>query len=310
MPRAKKRFTPVSADSLTIKEPEHCQNCGICTTCQSRSSRKRSYGSLIVFALITGSFLLGMFLPKIVSWPLGNSSPSSALQPSTLPDTTHPLHIAAALGMNSQKFAQCLESGKYTGIIASDVADGKKAGVSGTPALYINGIPFIGLETYDTYKQIIDKELALSQSSDGFFEKIGNTFIQQAYALGDTSAFLTPTVTASPTPLPRVILDTGSFQPLGNPYAKVTVIEFADFQCPYCKQFYSSIESQLIQNYVLTGKVKFVFRNFPFLGPDSFTAAAGAYCANEQGKFWEYHNFLYEHQQRENSGQFTKKNLE
>ncbi len=96
---------------------------------------------------------------------------------------------------------------------------------------------------------------------------------------------------------------------LGDPKAPVTVVEFADFQCPFCGRFFHTAEAPLIDQYVKTGKVKFVYRNFAFLGPESEDAAVAAACAGEQGKFWEYHDYLYNHQQGENEGAFAKANL-
>ena len=82
---------------------------------------------------------------------------------------------------------------------------------------------------------------------------------------------------------------------LGNANAKVTLIEYGDYQCPYCGKFFSQTESQIIQNYVNTGKVRFVFRNLPlsFLGPESIAAAEAADCAEDQNKLWVYHDALY-----------------
>jgi len=88
----------------------------------------------------------------------------------------------------------------------------------------------------------------------------------------------------------------GHFPLKGNQNAKVTVVEFADFRCPFCERFYSTVESQLLKDYVDTGKVKFAFRQYPFLGPASTVAADAAECANDQGKFWEFHDYLYKNQ--------------
>ncbi|MBI3631154.1 MAG: DsbA family protein [Candidatus Sungbacteria bacterium] len=96
---------------------------------------------------------------------------------------------------------------------------------------------------------------------------------------------------------------------LGNPASPVTVVEFGDFQCPYCGKFFKTAEQQIINQYVKTGKVKFAYRNFAFLGQESEWAATAAGCAGEQGKFWEYHNYLFAHQNGENEGAFTKDNL-
>lgn len=96
---------------------------------------------------------------------------------------------------------------------------------------------------------------------------------------------------------------------LGNPNASVTIVEFSDFQCPFCGRFFKTVESQIIEKYVKTGKVKFVYRDFAFLGEESEWAGIAAECANEQGKFWEYHDYLFNHQQGENDGAFSKANL-
>ena len=80
---------------------------------------------------------------------------------------------------------------------------------------------------------------------------------------------------------------------LGNANAKVTLVEYGDYQCPYCVEFFSQTQPQIIQNYVNTGKVRMVFRDFAFLGPESTAAANAAQCAEDQGKLWAYHDALY-----------------
>lgn len=96
---------------------------------------------------------------------------------------------------------------------------------------------------------------------------------------------------------------------LGNPAAPVTMVEFADFQCPFCGKFFKTAGKKIIEEYVKTGKVKFVYRDFAFLGPESEWAASATGCANEQGKFWQYHDHLYMNQNGENEGAFAKENL-
>lgn len=80
---------------------------------------------------------------------------------------------------------------------------------------------------------------------------------------------------------------------LGNPNAPVTLIEYGDYQCPFCGQFFSQTQPQIVANYVNTGKVKMVFRNFAFLGPESTAAANASECAEDQNKSWTYHDALY-----------------
>ena len=80
----------------------------------------------------------------------------------------------------------------------------------------------------------------------------------------------------------------------GDKNAKVILIEFADYQCPFCARFERETFPRIDEAYVITGKVKFIFRNFPLKShPDAFKAAETAICAGEQGKFWAMHSRLF-----------------
>ncbi len=83
---------------------------------------------------------------------------------------------------------------------------------------------------------------------------------------------------------------------LGNPNAKVTVVEYADYRCPFCERFFQTVMPDLQTKYIATGKIKFVYQDVAFLGPDSTTAGEGAYCAIEQNKFWQFHDYMFAHQ--------------
>jgi protein-disulfide isomerase len=96
---------------------------------------------------------------------------------------------------------------------------------------------------------------------------------------------------------------------LGAPTAPVVVIEYADFQCPYCQQFATGPEVQLKKDYVDPGQVRFVFRHLAFIGDESIWAAEAAECAGDQGHFWEYHDKLFAEQRGENQGTFSRDNL-
>lgn len=82
---------------------------------------------------------------------------------------------------------------------------------------------------------------------------------------------------------------------IGNTNAKAIIIEYGDFKCPSCNQFLHQTEVQLRSNYIDNGKLKIIFRNLPYLGPDSQLAAEGSYCANDQQKFREYHDAVYDY---------------
>lgn len=79
----------------------------------------------------------------------------------------------------------------------------------------------------------------------------------------------------------------------GDPNAKLTIVEFADYQCPFCEKMQTDIVPSIIKDYVDTGKAKFVFKNLAVLGKESVDAANAALCAKEQNKFWEYHDKLF-----------------
>jgi len=85
---------------------------------------------------------------------------------------------------------------------------------------------------------------------------------------------------------------------MGDANAKLTLIEFADFQCPYCQQYFKTIYQQVLDTYVKTGKMRYVFADFPGeqIHPFAMKAAEAAHCANEQGKFWEMHDQLFARQ--------------
>jgi len=97
---------------------------------------------------------------------------------------------------------------------------------------------------------------------------------------------------------------------IGDASAPVEVVMWGDFQCPFCRRFDLVTLPELRREYFDTGKARFVWRNFVNYGVESEDAANAAYCAGEQGKFWEYHAKLYENQQGINQGAFLRANLE
>ncbi len=89
---------------------------------------------------------------------------------------------------------------------------------------------------------------------------------------------------------------------LGSESAPITIIEFGDYQCEQCYKWYHNTKDSIVQNYIETGKANLIFVDLAILGRDSPKAAAATYCAEEQGKYWEYHDLLYTFQEGVNSG--------
>ena len=96
---------------------------------------------------------------------------------------------------------------------------------------------------------------------------------------------------------------------IGNPDAPITVLEWGDYQCTFCYKFHQSSLNILLSEYVDTGRVKLVFKDFPLNGPDSVLAAEASYCAGDQGKYWEYHDELYNNWGGERTGWINNDSL-
>jgi protein-disulfide isomerase len=96
-----------------------------------------------------------------------------------------------------------------------------------------------------------------------------------------------------PQKVTRYTVDEGGNPAIGPQGAPVTIIEFSDYQCPYCRQWYSEVYQRLLQNY--PDKIRFVYRDFPLssIHPDAAAAAEAANCAGEQGRYYDYHDELF-----------------
>src|SRR2546422_7228857 len=100
---------------------------------------------------------------------------------------------------------------------------------------------------------------------------------------------------------------------LGSDDAKVTIVEFGDYQCTWCHRWHEGTKDTLVADYVNTGKVRFLFKDFPINDLSdraSSLAAEASYCAADQGKYWQYHDKVYSSWQGENTGWVTRTSLE
>jgi protein-disulfide isomerase len=97
---------------------------------------------------------------------------------------------------------------------------------------------------------------------------------------------------------------------MGDPNAPITILEWGDYQCTFCYKFHQNTLDIIYEEYIKTGKVKLVFKDFPLNGSDSFLAAEAAYCADDQEKYWEYHDELYNNWGGERTGWITRESLD
>lgn len=173
--------------------------------------------------------------------------------------------LASKVNLDQSKFDLCLDSGSKASLVKADLDDGTKVGVNGTPAFFINGRLISGAVPFDQFKTIIDEELS---------GNVASGVTRQTVGVGDLAV-------------------------QGNANAKVTLVEFSDYQCPFCARFFTQTEGQIKKEYVDTGKVKFYYRDFPLpqIHPGAQKAAEAARCAGDQGKYWEYHDSLFQNQQ-------------
>lgn len=111
----------------------------------------------------------------------------------------------------------------------------------------------------------------------------------------------------SPGPTGNVPFSVRHFK--GDASAPVTIVEFSDFQCPFCGRFTRETAPLIEETYIQSGKVRFGYVHFAFLGPESLWAAQAAECAADQNSFWAYHDLLFQRQAGENQGAFNKENL-
>lgn len=125
-------------------------------------------------------------------------------------------------------------------------------------------------------------------------------FIPLAFLLGLGGGYLLwgskpPTVAADANNIKRVDVSTDDDPSIGPADAKVTIIEFSDYQCPYCQVWYKQVYQQLLASY--PGKLRFVYRDLPLpMHPEAVPAAEAANCAGEQNAYWKYHDALFNQQ--------------
>lgn len=137
--------------------------------------------------------------------------------------------------------------------------------------------------------------------------------IQQSRNSGGSGSNTDVATVVAAQPIPEGVQQNGNI--LGDPNAPVLVVEYGDYQCPFCKKFAIEDYPKLIQDYIQTGKVRLEFRQYPIIGRnsdgsidqqgESFHAAEAAVCAQDQGYFWQMHDLLYENSVGEFKGSFT-----
>jgi protein-disulfide isomerase len=144
--------------------------------------------------------------------------------------------------------------------------------------------------------------------------------IAAAFAISPSSVPATTTIDNKPVATQsaeqittQLMSPTNNAPALGSDSARVTIVEFGDYQCTWCYRWHEGTKDTLVADYVDTGKVRFLFKDFPINDLSdraSSLAAEGSYCAGDQGRYWECHDEVYSNWEGENTGWVTRASLE
>ncbi len=210
--------------------------------------------ALVIVAVHDGGFTSSKKNTNTVAADTTNTNTDTSAADATLYD---PVRIASTInGIDMTKFQSCLTAGTYSSVITNDTSSGTTAGVQGTPTTFVNGTEISGALPYAQLKTAIDAALAGTKGTAN---------------------------------VPAVSKDD---HVIGATKPKVYMIEYSDFQCPYCKQFNASVQQALT---AYPDTVALIYRHFPLtsIHPYAQQLAEGSECASAQGKFWQYHDTVF-----------------
>ena len=187
--------------------------------------------------------------------------------------------LAATLGLDKEAFNACLDDDSIMQAIQASVEEAGQLGANSTPYFFVNGLPLYGAQPYELF------DYAIGLAKEGT--------LADAYV--------------PPEP------DLENVYAVGDPEAPVTLIEYTDYQCPFCSRHFNETYLKIKENYVDTGQVYYVFKDFPLtnLHPQAILAAQAARCAGDQGEYLAMHDMLFQEQgswsgNEEAAGQFAE----
>lgn len=260
-----------------------------------------------LFTTIPGAVILGSLLISLSILVSGGvikfkkpftspttSTPSQAAQPaadnSNLKDKL--VSLAKEQKLDEGKFRQCLDKNNSEEI-KKDIADAQKFGISGTPGFVvgkvsngeIDGVKISGAYPYEVFEAVFNMYLNGSTTQD-----ILNS--EETISLGGVSEKLSDMVSSG-----KATVDDDPA--LGSNNAALTVVEFSDYECPFCQRHFKQTYSNIKSNFIDNGKVKLVYRDFiavPSHDPVATIEAVAANCAREQGgdeAYFKFHDEIF-----------------
>ncbi len=185
--------------------------------------------------------------------------------------------IAQEIGLEMGQFSECFDGRIYDELVQTNIDEGFSFGIRGTPHFFVDGYPLSGARPIEHF------QLAVQMAEEGT--------LAQAFV---------PRPTPTPAPIGEVSPEGG--YGYGDPSAPVTIIEYTDFQCPFCNRHHQQTFPAIMSNYVETGKVYYVIKDFPLtsIHPQAPLAHEVARCAEDQGKYEAIADMLFDNLQEWN----------
>lgn len=193
------------------------------------------------------------------------------------------IEYGAELGLEMANFTACVEEFRYEDAIQADVDAGLARGVNSTPSFFINNQALIGAQPLDVFNE------AIATVSGG--GELASAPPEEAQ-LGPPPELVIPEPADVPIDAPTTAFT------MGDPNAPVTLVEYTDYQCPYCLRHVQETMPSLISEGIENGRIFYVLKDFPLdsIHPEAFEAAVAARCAGEQDLYLEMHDALFESQ--------------
>jgi protein-disulfide isomerase len=200
--------------------------------------------------------------------------------------------MARDLGLDLDRFHRDVEAQETKDQVDADQAQARSLGATGTPYFYVNGQRIAGAQPFEQFKLVVDS--AIKRADAALARGVSRKDLYETLIKDGQSGPPAPPPQQAPQPQARNI-ELGADSPwTGAKNAKVTIVEFSDFQCPFCQRAEPTLQ-KILETY--KGEVKLVWRNEPLsFHPNALPAAKAAMAAHKQGKFWEMHALMFQHQ--------------
>ena len=200
--------------------------------------------------------------------------------------------MARDLGLDLDRFHHDAESQEAKDQVEADQAQARALGATGTPYFYVNGQRIAGAQPFEQFKVVVDA--ALKRADAALAKGVPRKDLYETLVKDGQAG--PPAPPPQPPPAAQAHnVDLGTDSPwTGAKHAKVTIVEFSDFQCPFCQRAEPTLQ-KILETY--KGDVKLVWRNEPLsFHPNALPAAKAAMAAHKQGKFWQMHALMFQHQ--------------